>query len=377
MEGVGVSKGNQMTIIQEDYKYIFEKLSYEEKQRLKGTVLITGCAGFLGYYFMQFFAEFGKTLGVEKVIALDNFLLGKPGWIERLSKNNLFNIREFDIASDDLMDIDGCTAVDYVIHMASIASPVFYRKYPIETLDANIWGLRALLNLYSGNLCTEMPIKGLLFFSSSEIYGDPDIANIPTDEEYRGFVSVTGPRACYDESKRFGETMCMLYAQEYDMPIGVARPFNNYGPGMRLNDKRVPADFANAIHTNSDIIILSSGTPTRTFCYIADAITGYLKILLHGKYDYFNIGMESPEITIADLAEIYANTGREIYGYSGEVVYAKPKESAYLTHNPKRRCPNINKARTILGYDPEISVENGVKRFLTYLKESCEDEFIW
>jgi UDP-glucuronate decarboxylase len=161
------------------------------------------------------------------------------------------------------------------------------------------------------------------------------------------------------------------------MPIGVARPFNNYGPGMRLNDKRVPADFAKAIHSNSDIIILSNGAPTRTFCYIADAITGYLKILLHGKYDYFNIGMEYPEITISELAEIYAAAGREIYGYSGEVVYSNPKEADYLTHNPKRRCPNINKARIRLGYDPEISVEDGVKRFLTYLKESSEDEFIW
>ena len=123
--------------------------------------------------------------------------------------------------------------------MASIASPMFYRKYPIETLDANIWGLRRLLDYYM-----EKEMKGFLFYSSSELYGDPAPEAVPTSEDYNGNVCATGPRACYDESKRFGETMCMLFAQQYGMPIGVVRPFNNYGPGMKINDKRVPADFA-------------------------------------------------------------------------------------------------------------------------------------
>ena len=239
--------------------------------------------------------------------------------------------------------------------MASIASPVFYREHPIETLDANIWGLRNLLDFYK-----EKAVNGFLFYSSSEIYGDPSPDCIPTNEEYRGFVSCTGPRACYDEAKRFGETMCMLFSQKYQMPIGVARPFNNYGPGMKLNDKRVPADFAKNILENKDIVILSNGAPTRTFCYIADAIAGYLKVLLYGSYDYFNIGIEKPEITIKELAEIYKEAGEKIFGYTGKVVFDVSADKDYLTNNPQRRCPDISKARKILQYNPQIEVREGL-----------------
>ena len=169
----------------------------------------------------------------------------------------------------------------------------------------------------------------------------------------------------------------MLFAQKYNMPIGVARPFNNYGPGMRINDKRVPADFALSIKENREIEILSNGSPTRTFCYIADSIAGYLKILLHGKYDYFNIGIESPEISVSRLAEIYVEAGKELYGYTGKVIYAKSNDSEYLTNNPQRRCPDISKARRVLGYNPTIFVEEGVRRFLKFIKESEEGEYQW
>ena len=362
-----------MGIKEQDLELIFEMLSEKEKESFScSTILITGCAGFLGYYFMNFFATYMRELQINKVIGLDNFMLGKPAWITELEKNDSFDVRKFDIVSDNLIDIEDTENADLVIHMASIASPTFYRKYPLETLDANIWGLRSLLDLYA-----EKPIKGLLFFSSSEIYGDPDPSFVPTNEEYRGYVSATGPRACYDESKRFGETMCMLYAEKYHMPIGVARPFNNYGPGMRVNDKRVVADFANSIRLNKDIEILSDGSPTRTFCYISDAITGYLKILLHGEYDYFNIGIDEPEITVNQLAEIYVSSGKKIFNYSGEVCYTKSIDTAYLTHNPQRRCPDIAKARRILGYEPRISVEVGIERFLQFINENDESEFLW
>ena len=264
-----------MNILQNDIKHTLNGLTTAERAKFNGsTVLITGCAGFLGYYMMQFFAAECEELGIKKIIGLDNFMLGQPGWIKELEKNPKVALRKFDIIKDNIADIEGASEADFIIHMASIASPMFYRKYPIETLDANIWGLRSLLDYYSTR-----NIKGFLFFSSSELYGDPDPAHVPTSEDYNGNVCATGPRACYDESKRFGETMCMLFAQKYNMPIGVARPFNNYGPGMRIGDKRVPADFALAIMENRDIEILSNGTPTRTFCYIADSVCGYFKIL--------------------------------------------------------------------------------------------------
>ena len=360
-------------VLQKDFEHTLNGLSAQEKARLQdSTILITGCGGFLGYYFMHFFNAEAETLGVKKVIALDNFMLGYPKWIEKLEKNPLFDIQKFDIIKDNIADINGADKADFIIHMASIASPMFYRKYPIETLDANIWGLRSLLDFYK-----EKPIRGFLFYSSSELYGNPDSAHVPTSEDYYGYVCATGPRSCYDESKRFGETMCMLFAQRYNMPIGVTRPFNNYGPGMRIGDKRVPADFALAVMENRDIEILSDGAPTRTFCYIADSVCGYLKVMLHGTYDYFNIGIEKPEISISQLAEIYTAAGGDIFGYTGKVVYRHSNDKEYLTNNPQRRCPNIDKARRILGYQPSINVEEGVGRFLQFLKENEEGEYKW
>lgn len=358
------------TQIDFDLEHTYSMLSQMELERLHGkTILITGCAGFIGYYMMCFFSKYREDLDLKKVICLDNFMLGKPEWMSNFVNNPFFSIKKFDIIKDRIEDIDGAEDADYIIHMASIASPTFYRQYPIETLDANIWGLRNLFDYYASR-----NIDGFLFFSSSEIYGDPTPSAVPTSEEYYGNVSATGPRSCYDESKRFGETMCMLFSQKYNMPIGVARPFNNYGPGMKLNDKRVPADFMKAIVENKDIEILSNGSPTRTFCYIADSVAGYFKILLHGKYDYFNIGIEHPEISIVQLANIYVDAGREIFGYTGNIIFSKSSDKEYLTNNPQRRCPNIEKARKILNYNPSIAVEDGVRRFMRFIKESKVDD---
>lgn len=362
-----------MTILEKDFNHTYDNLSSDELKKLNGsTILITGCGGFLGYYFMHFFAAKAEILNLKRVMGLDNFMLGYPLWIEKLKQNPIFDIQKFDIIKDKISSIKGAENADFIIHMASIASPMFYRKYPIETLDANIWGLRSLLDFYC-----QKAIKGFLFFSSSELYGNPDASHVPTSEDYYGYVCATGPRSCYDESKRFGETMCMLFAQKYNLPIGVVRPFNNYGPGMRINDKRVPADFALSVKENRNIQILSNGSPTRTFCYIADSICGYLKIMLHGTYDYFNIGIEKPEISISQLADIYVKTGKEIFGYTGKTVYAKSEDKEYLTNNPLRRCPNISKAKRILGYNPTILVEEGVSRFLQFIKESQEEEYQW
>jgi UDP-glucuronate decarboxylase len=348
-------------------------ISDSEKNKLRNaTVLITGACGFLGYYFLHFFKQIGKDLGINKIIALDNFMLGKPTWLKYFLDDELFIIKQFDVISDNIANISQANNADFIIHMASIASPVFYRKHPIETLDANIWGLRNLLDFYR-----EKNIKGFLFFSSSEVYGNPDNIFVPTNEEYYGNVSITGPRACYDESKRFGETMCMLFARQYGMPIGVARPFNNYGPGMKLNDKRVPADFALAIYEGRDIEILSDGSPTRTFCYIADAITGYMKILLYGRYDYFNIGIEKPEISIKELAMLYAKSGINVLDYKGNVRHTVSSDRNYLANNPQRRCPDIDKARSILSYNPTIGVEEGIERFLRFISENDKTEFWW
>lgn len=366
MEGLVSSVSARNPILSEDLDYIHDKLVPEERERLAGaTILITGCAGFLGYSFLHFFACFGEQLGIRRVIGLDNFMLGQPSWIAQLCAEHVgfLDVSNFDIITGDVANVPGAQDANYIIHMASIASPTFYRKYPIETLDANVWGLRRLLDFYAGK-----PIKGFLFLSSSEIYGDPAPEHVPTDEEYRGNVSCIGPRACYDEAKRFGETMCYLFAQRYGMPITIARPFNNFGPGMSPHDRRVPADFARAIIEGRDIEIFSDGTPTRTFCYVADAIVGYLKVLLHGRFDYFNIGMDRPEVSIRELGDIYIAAAQKVFGYRGALRLSPPPDAEYLTHNPNRRCPNIHKARCLLGFDPEITVYAGVERFLRFLK---------
>ena len=354
-------------IVQDDLKYIDAKLSRHEKALFQNaTVLVTGCAGFIGYYLMTFLALYSRELGIKRIIGLDNFILRRPLWIDDLHRYapNI-DIHTYDIVKSDINSIPFSGEADIIIHMASIASPTFYRKYPLETLDANIWGLRKLLDFYYGK-----SVKRLLFLSSSEVYGDPAAAFIPTDEDYRGNVSTMGPRACYDEAKRFGETLCYIFSENKKMPITIARPFNNYGPGMNLEDRRVPADFAKAIIANRDIEMFSDGTPTRTFCYVADAVVGFLKVLAYQEFDCFNIGASTPEISIKDLAEIYSSAGRTLFGYTGSTRFTTPPDVAYMTHNPNRRCPNIEKARSLLAYNPEISIADGVSRFLKFVHET-------
>jgi len=362
-------------IVEQDLNRIYHGLTEEEREKFRdSTILFTGGAGFLGFYFIHFFTHYRQELGIKKVICLDNFQVGYPQWLKELSGAGRVELHKFNVITDDIADVPGVADADYIYHMASIASPIFYRKYPIETLDANIWGLRRLLDFYR-----EKPIQGLVFYSSSEVYGDPTSENVPTPETYWGNVDCQGPRACYDEAKRFGETLCYLFHKKYQMPITVIRPFNVYGPGMRLNDARVPADFANAIRQNQDLVMYSDGSPTRTFVYVTDTITGDLKALLHAKtgFETFNIGADHPEISIRQLAEIYRDAGREVFDYTGEIKFAVSEDKEYLQNNPNRRCPVIDKARRLLGYEPQVSVEQGVRYFLEYVKESREEELIW
>ncbi|MEK4849518.1 NAD-dependent epimerase/dehydratase family protein [Paenibacillus sp. FSL H7-0756] len=357
-------------ITREDMGFIYKSMSEEYKQKLYGTtILITGFAGSLGYSLLHFFAAHGEQLGVKKVYGIDKLMFGQPNWMKRFIENPLFDLRTLDVIS---CDFDFAGDADLVFHMASLASPIYYRLHPIETMDADVTGLRRLLDFFKTK-----HIKGFLFYSSSEIYGDPHSSQIPTTEDYWGNVNSCGPRACYDESKRFGETLCYNFAKQYDMPITVVRPFNNYGPGMRINDQRVVADFAKAVIDNENIVIYSDGKPTRTFDYIPDATVGYIKCALYGKFDVFNIGSDKPEITILQLAELYKKIAHEQFGYNGTIEYKVHSDKDYLTDNPNRRCPNITKARTILEYEPQIHIEEGIKRYLLYLQECDRSEYQW
>jgi nucleoside-diphosphate-sugar epimerase len=255
------------------------------------TLLITGAAGFLGYYLTQAALHWNDhhSGGAPiRLVALDNFVRGTPAWLTALVGRRDLQLLTHDVTAP-LPDSIGPT--DYIIHAAGIASPIIYRKRPIETMDANVNGLRSLLEGARRQAEAGRPVKGFLFYSSSEIYGDPFPQFVPTPEDYRGNVSCTGPRACYDESKRYGETLCVNFAQMHGVPTRQARPFNNFGPGLKITDGRVIPDFSRNILANQDIVMLSDGSPKRTFCYAADAIVGYYKVLVRGRNgEPYNIG---------------------------------------------------------------------------------------
>lgn len=357
------------TILNQDLEYVWNTLCLDEKEKLSNsTILITGCGGFLGQFYLSFFEKYGKKLNLKKIIGVDTFMLGESHLVKRLKKHELFDIRKLDVKYFSSSDIMQNYTVDYVFHMASIASPTYYRLHPLETIDSNVWGIRELLDSFVGS-----PIKGFLFYSSSEVYGDPDPKMVPSSEEYRGNVSCIGPRACYDESKRFGETFCWIYHRLFQMPIRIVRLFNVYGPGLKINDRRAPADFAESVFYNRDIIIYSNGQPKRTFCYVADSVIGEIKALLSPSFEVYNIGSTSKEMSIVELATMFSKIGREKFGYKGTVRYEVSEDKDYLVHDPQRRCPDITKAKTKLDFKPIIDPKEGIFRYLQYLKEEGQE----
>ncbi len=353
-----------------DLDHILSAAAAEFDALAGSDLLITGGAGFLGYYLTQAALGYGDRHPDKpiRVTVFDNFIRGVPDWLDGLRDHPHLTLREHDIRQPLPADMPD---VDWIIHAAGIASPVYYRLHPIETMDANITGLRTLLDHSVAQGKRGRPIKGFLFYSSSEIYGDPSPDAIPTPETYRGLVSSTGPRACYDESKRYGETLCVVFAQVHGLPITMARPFNNYGPGMKITDGRVIADFARDILDGRDITLFSDGKPTRTFCYAADAVAGYYKILVRGRAgEPYNIGVEGPEISMIGLAQLMGDVGEELFGYHGTITAGVSPEAVYLVDNPNRRCPTIEKARTQLDYDPTIGIEEGLRRTLLWYRDN-------
>ena len=345
-----------------DAQNVIAGLGKQSERFVGKTVLITGAAGFLGTEFVHYLLALNDAGNLRKlcrVLAMDNYLRGAPEWLKALQHR-----KDLDPIVADIVTSEGLPQADFIIHAASVASPIFYRQYPIETMDANVIGLRRLLE----HARVSQP-ESMLFFSSSEIYGDPDDKHIPTDENYRGYVSCTGPRACYDESKRFGETLSVNFWNVHRVPVKIARPFNNYGPGLRLNDRRVLPDFFRDALNNRDITLLSDGRATRTFCYVSDAIEGYLRLLLSdANGESFNIGTETPEVSMLELAEEVIR----VCGKKLRVTRQTSPDAHYTTDNPQRRCPNIAKARSRLGFQPRVALRAGLERMRDYYLEHLE-----
>ena len=261
---------NSSDIFLEDVRLIAKDLNDFHDELEGKTILVAGGKGFLGTYFVNILNQINKTLSTPmKIVIMDNLITSKD------KKNNSSSNVTF-VEQDISENFDFQDELHYIIHTASIAAPPTYRKFPIKTIDVNYQGTRNLLEI-----ARKKKIKSMLFLSSSEIYGDPE--SVPTPESYVGRVSCTGPRACYDESKRLAETISVLYFQEYKVPIKIARPFNVYGPYLNLNDGRIIPDFMRNAIKKSEIIIHSDGSPTRSFCYVSDAMKAFFRLLFSNR----------------------------------------------------------------------------------------------
>lgn len=340
-----------------DLNSVIEDIQKETKFLAGKTVLISGGAGFIGSYIVSLIYLLNKNVLKNKckVISVDNYITGsKKNFIVDIKDKN-FQFLDADIRNPVKID----QKVDYVIHAAGLASPFYYKKYPLETIESAIFGAKNLLEL-----ARIYKVKSFLFFSSSEIYGDPDPEYVPTPETYAGHVSSVGPRACYDESKRLGETLCITYHQIYDIPVKIIRPFNVYGPGMRHTDYRVIPTFIYNGLRGRNLPVHDKGVQTRTFCYITDALAAIFKVLISGRSgEAYNIGNDTPEVSMYELASVVA----ELLG-SG----VKPRRKQYPKHypagEPQRRCPDLTKIKTELAYSPKIDLKTGLKRTIVWFK---------
>lgn len=342
-------------IVEEDIKTIGEELSSFEKFIREKTVLITGGAGFLGSWMCDSLLSLGA-----KVICVDNLVSGDAKNIEHLKDNPNFKFEKTDV-----LNYEPKEKIDYIVHMSSIASPPIYMKYSIETLDSNILGIRKMLDL-----ARENNVKGFLFTSTSEIYGNPPDDFVPTPENFHGIVNSFGPRSMYDEGKRAAEAYCYSYYQKFKLPIRIARIFNTYGPRLDVKNTsqygRAIIKFIHQALKDEPITIYGDGKQTRSFCYITDQICGLIKLLLVPNIDgqVFNIG-NSSETSILDLA----NQITKLLNSKSKITFNSPP-NYNLQDDPRRRCPNISKATLVLKYSPKVNLDNGIIRTSAWLKDN-------
>ena len=340
-------------LIDSDIKEVVDRLGDQTREFAGKTVLLTGGRGFLGRYFTEIFAHLNEHVLQEpaKVVVLDNLITAGELGAKMPDRLNIHFVRHDVIGP---YEWDG--QLDYVVHAAGVASPYYYRAYPLEALEVSISGTRHMLDLATRHQAHFM------FFSSSEIYGDPDPKHVPTPESYRGNVACNGPRSCYDESKRLGETLCYVFHTKFGTFTNVVRPFNVFGPGMQETDYRALPNFASRIKAGKPLRVYGAGNQTRTFCYVTDALVGFMLIMLRGvPGETYNIGTPEPEVSIVDLVHHLEKTlGRSL---KTEIV---EHPDSYPADEPQRRCPQIRKAKLQLGYEPRVELDEGLRRFLSW-----------
>ncbi len=310
-------------------------------------VLITGAAGFLGSHLCDRFLAEGYD-----VVGMDNLITGDLKNIE-----HLFKVKEFEFYHNDVSKFIHVPGdIDYILHFASPASPIDYLKIPIQTLKVGSLGIHNCLGL------ARVKNARVLIASTSEIYGDPMVH--PQTEEYWGNVNPVGPRGVYDEAKRFQEAMTMAYHTFHGLETRIVRIFNTYGPRMRLNDGRVLPAFIGQALRGEDLTMFGDGSQTRSFCYVSDLVEGIYRLLLSDYAQPVNIG-NPDEISIREF-------GEEIIKLTGtnQKLVSKPLP----TDDPKQRKPDISKAKAILGWEPKVSREEGLRITYDYFKSLSPEE---
>lgn len=310
-------------------------------------ILITGAAGFLGSHLCERFIKEGY-----RVIGMDNLITGDLKNIHHLMKEGSFEFFHYDVTR--FVHVPG--ELDYILHFASPASPIDYLKIPIQTLKVGSLGIWHLLGL-----AKEKKAR-ILIASTSEVYGDPLVH--PQTEDYYGNVNAIGPRGVYDEAKRFQESMTMAYHRFHGLETRIARIFNTYGPRMRLNDGRVIPAFIGQALRGEDLTVFGDGSQTRSFCYVDDQVEGIYRLLLSDYSDPVNIG-NPDEITIKEFAEEII----KLTNTTQKIVY-KPLPA----DDPLQRQPDITRAKEILGWEPKVSREEGMRITYEYFKNLTEDE---
>jgi len=306
--------------------------------------LITGGAGFIGSHLVERFLAEG-----HEVIAMDNLLTGTIENIDHI-RDPRFHFIHHDVT--EFIYVKG--RVDNILHFASPASPADYLRMPIQTLKVGSLGTHKALGL-----AREKGAKFLLA-STSEVYGDPQVH--PQPESYWGHVNPIGPRGVYDEAKRFAEAMTIAYHRYHAVDTRIARIFNTYGPRMRMNDGRVVPSFIKSVLTGTPITIYGSGKQTRSFCYIDDLVEGIWRLLNSNEVMPVNLGSEF-EMSIEDFATLI----KQLAGSNVAVEYHPLPED-----DPKTRRPDLTKARKVLGWEPKVSLEEGLRRTIDYFRANIE-----
>jgi UDP-glucuronate decarboxylase len=310
------------------------------------SILVTGGAGFLGAHLCQHLLSIG-----HQVLCIDNFYSSSRKSIGKMLGHPNFELMRHDITFPLYVE------VDEIYNLACPASPIHYQRDPVQTTKTSVHGAINMLGLAKR-------LRARIFqASTSEIYGDPQVH--PQPEDYWGNVNTVGVRSCYDEGKRCAETLFFDYHRQHGLPIKVARIFNTYGPGMHLNDGRVVSNFIVKALRNEDLAVHGEGLQTRSFCYVADTVEGFVRLMLSPDEVTGPINLGNPgEITVGDLARLII----DLTGSRSQIVHLPS-----LPDDPRRRCPDITRAKTLLGWQPEVSLTEGLKATIGYFEELLRD----